>query len=101
LVGERVRAGSTITTANRAPADWYPLFPNPVLAEGILDRLLNSAHQIILSGRSYRPQLRPDRGLDGAPAVSLPEVTPDDAAESVDDDADGARAPRPAGRGSR
>jgi DNA replication protein DnaC len=101
LVGERVRAGSTITTANRAPADWYPLFPNPVLAEGILDRLLNSAHQIVLSGRSYRPQLRPDRGPDGPPAVSLPELTPDDAAESVDDDADGARAPRPAGRGSR
>jgi DNA replication protein DnaC len=26
------RAGkSTIFTSNRAPADWYPLFPNPVL----------------------------------------------------------------------
>jgi DNA replication protein DnaC len=61
LVGERVRTGSTITTANRSPNDWYPLFPNPVLAEGILDRLLNSAHQIVMSGRSFRPQLRPDR----------------------------------------
>ena len=79
LVGERVRSGSTIATANRAPADWYPLFPNPVLAEGILDRLLNSAHQLVLSGRSYRPQLRPDRGL----AVAPPE--PDD--EPADDGA--------------
>jgi DNA replication protein DnaC len=61
LIGERVRLGSTITTSNRGPQDWYPLFPNPVLAEGILDRLLNSAHQIVLTGRSYRPQQRPDR----------------------------------------
>lgn len=78
LVGERVRSGSTITTANRAPADWYPLFPNPVLAEGILDRLLNSAHQLVLSGRSYRPQLRPDRGHNG----SLPEPN-DEPADDV------------------
>lgn len=61
LIGERVRSGSTITTANRSAQDWYPLFPNPVLAEGILDRLLNSAHQIVMSGRSFRPQQRPDR----------------------------------------
>jgi len=36
------RAGrSTIFTANRAPADWYPLYPNPVVAESLLDRLVN------------------------------------------------------------
>jgi DNA replication protein DnaC len=98
LVGERVRSGSTITTANRAPADWYPLFANPVLAEGILDRLLNSAHQIKLSGRSYRPQLRPDRGPNG----SLPEP----AGEPADDVAAAPtpRSPRPrtdAGPGAR
>jgi DNA replication protein DnaC len=34
------RAGkSLILTSNRAPADWYPLFPNPVVAESLLDRL--------------------------------------------------------------
>jgi DNA replication protein DnaC len=98
LVGERVRRGSTITTANRAPADWYPLFPNPVLAEGILDRLLNSAHQIVLSGRSYRPQLRPDRAADG----SLPEPVLEVADEPVPEpDPDGARARPAARRGSR
>lgn len=73
LVGERVRAGSTITTSNRGPNDWYPLFPNPVLAEGILDRLLNSAHQIFMSGRSYRPQQRPDRGQRGVDSLLGPE----------------------------
>jgi hypothetical protein len=32
LVTERA-GGSLILTSNRAPADWYPLFPNPVVAD--------------------------------------------------------------------
>jgi len=36
LISERTRAGSIIVTSNRPPQDWYPLFPNPVLAEGAL-----------------------------------------------------------------
>jgi DNA replication protein DnaC len=61
LIGERSRAGSMILTSNRAPQDWYPLFPNPVLAEGALDRLLGRSHHLVLQGRSYRPLQRPDR----------------------------------------
>ena len=54
------RAGrSIIATSNRTPADWYPLFPNPVVAESILDRLVNSAHHAPMPGHSYRPQHRP------------------------------------------
>ncbi|MFI6743834.1 ATP-binding protein [Nonomuraea sp. NPDC050451] len=37
LVSER-RGRSLIITSNRAPSDWYPLFPNPVVAEPLLDR---------------------------------------------------------------
>ena len=59
LVSRRYRRGSLILTTNREPKDLYPLFPNPVLAEGLLDRLLNSAHLITMLGRSYRPRLRP------------------------------------------
>ncbi|MBK6318713.1 MAG: hypothetical protein IPF51_08030 [Dehalococcoidia bacterium] len=43
-----------------------PLFPNPVLAEGLLDRLVNSAHVITLTGRSYRPRQRPAEPPNGA-----------------------------------
>jgi DNA replication protein DnaC len=54
------RAGrSLILTANRAAEDWYSLFPNPVVAESILDRVVNSAHHIHMPGRSYRPNRRP------------------------------------------
>ncbi len=59
LVSRRYRRGALILTTNRAPADLYPLFPNPVLAEGFLDRLLNSAHLVTMLGRSYRPRQRP------------------------------------------
>lgn len=61
------RAGrSLVLTANRAAADWYPLFPNPVVAESILDRLVNSAHHVHMDGRSYRPNRRPGRSVQEA-----------------------------------
>jgi DNA replication protein DnaC len=58
----RERAGkSLVLTSNRAPADWYPLFPNPVVAESLLDRIINTSHQILMNGPSYRPNKRPGR----------------------------------------
>lgn len=61
LVNERTHIGSMVLASNRSPKDWYPLFPNPVLAEGILDRLINKAHHVVLTGRSYRTQLKPEQ----------------------------------------
>lgn len=62
LISERIGAGrSMVFTSNRKPADWYPLFPNPVVAESLLDRLINNSHQIFMNGASYRPNKRPDR----------------------------------------
>ena len=55
------RAGPLILTSNRAPADWYPLFPNPVVAESLLDRLINTSHQSFMNGPSYRPNKSPGR----------------------------------------
>jgi DNA replication protein DnaC len=43
LVSER-QGRSLIITSNRAPSDWYPLFPNPVVAESLLDRLIKASH---------------------------------------------------------
>ena len=69
LICGRYRAGSMIVTSNRPPTDWYTLFPNPVLAESALDRLVNSAHHVIFRGRTYRPLRRPDRDLNDADEV--------------------------------
>jgi DNA replication protein DnaC len=60
LISERAQNGrSLIATSNRSPADWYPLFPNPVVAESLLDRLINTSHQVFMNGPSYRPNKRP------------------------------------------
>jgi DNA replication protein DnaC len=67
LVSERARTTrSMIITSNRAPQDWYPLFPNPVVAESLLDRLINNSHQVFMNGPSYRPNKRP-KGAARAP----------------------------------
>ena len=60
LITER-SGRSLILTSNRAPADWYPLFPNPVVAESLPDRLINTSHQVFMNGPSYRPNKRPGR----------------------------------------
>lgn len=60
LLSQRITDGaSIIITANRAPQDWYGLFPNPVVAESLLDRLINTSHQVFMNGPSYRPHKRP------------------------------------------
>ena len=79
LVTER-SGRSLVITADRAAFDWYPLFPNPVVAESILDRLVNSAHHVLMDGRSYRPMRRPGRRTTETEAwvasgLSNPEAT--------------------------
>lgn len=58
LVSKR-QGRSLITTTNRAPSDWLSPLPHPVLAQSLLDRLINTSHQIIMNGPSYRPNKRP------------------------------------------
>jgi DNA replication protein DnaC len=63
FIDEHYHSGSTIVTANRSPKDWYPLFPNPVIAESALDRFISCSHVITLTGKSYRTLLRPSQSL--------------------------------------
>lgn len=64
LIDRRYHSSSMMVTANRIPKDWYPLFPNPVIAESALDRLVSGSHVITLTGKSYRAFLRPNQSLD-------------------------------------
>lgn len=59
LISRSYRKRSLIVTTQRAPKDIYPLFPSPVVAEALLDRLLNSTHILVLDGKSFREQQRP------------------------------------------
>jgi hypothetical protein len=55
--------------AHHSPKDWYLPFPNPVIAESVLDRLISSSHIITLIGKSYRSLLRPERILEKEVAI--------------------------------
>jgi len=54
VIGERYLKKSTIFTSNRILEDWHSLFPDPVIANSAMDRIAHNAHQITMSGESYR-----------------------------------------------
>jgi DNA replication protein DnaC len=54
VIGERYLKKSTIFTSNRALEDWHSLFPDPVIANSAMDRIAHNAHQISMTGESYR-----------------------------------------------
>jgi hypothetical protein len=68
IVEPEVHARSAVITP--APEDWYPLFPNKVVGESLLDRLINNSYQVFMDGPSYRPNKRP-----GQPALSATRKT--------------------------
>jgi DNA replication protein DnaC len=59
LVSARSRRPIIVTT-NRAPNDWYPLFPNAVVAESLFDRLVNNAIELRIEAGSHRARQRPN-----------------------------------------
>lgn len=54
IIDGRYGTRSTILTSNRPMTDWMSIFPDPVIAGAILDRIAHNAHQIIIKGESMR-----------------------------------------------
>lgn len=59
IVDARHTVKSIVLTSNRAMIDWAAIFPDPVVANAILDRLAHNAHQIVIKGESYRKKFTP------------------------------------------
>ena len=59
IVDARYAVKSIILTSNRAITDWATIFPDPLMANAILDRLAHHSHQIIIKGESYRKKFIP------------------------------------------
>lgn len=57
LLEERYGKGSLIVTSQIDPKGWLKLFEDPVIAESIVDRILNPSQKITLKGGSYREKL--------------------------------------------
>lgn len=58
VINERYERSSILLTSNRAPAEWYDLFGDPLLASAGLDRLAHDAYVLFIRGESYRAQGR-------------------------------------------
>lgn len=58
ILEDRHRKGSVIVTSQVDPKGWMKLFEDPVIAEAIVDRLLNPSQKIQLQGPTYREKLQ-------------------------------------------
>jgi DNA replication protein DnaC len=61
MVVERHRRASTLLTSNREPQEWLALMADPMLAQSAVDRIVNSAYELVLEGESYRSRQKPRR----------------------------------------
>ena len=57
LIDTRIGQNSTLITSNRPITDWFQLFPEPVIAGAILDRLVSGSEKIIIQkAKSFRKE---------------------------------------------
>jgi len=64
VVNKRYQAQkSIVVTSNKSFGQWDEIFPDPVLATALLDRLLHHATTINIRGESYRLRHRRNAGL--------------------------------------
>jgi DNA replication protein DnaC len=56
LLDDRYGSRSTIVTSQLDPKDWHDYLADPTLADAICDRLLHSAHRLVLKGPSRRKE---------------------------------------------
>lgn len=58
VILERYERGSILITSNRAPSEWPEIFQDPLIASAALDRLVDNAQIMIITGASYRARDR-------------------------------------------
>ena len=64
VVSRRYEAGKPIIlTSNKSYGSWHDIFPDPVLATALLDRLLHQSTTVNIRGESYRLRHRRQAGL--------------------------------------
>jgi len=59
IIVERHRRGSMVVTSNREPQEWLATMGDPLRAQSAIDRLQNSAHELVVEGESYRKRQKP------------------------------------------
>lgn len=65
VVNKRYQLGKpSVITSNKSFGQWGDIFPDPVLATALLDRLLHQATTLNIRGESYRLKHRREAGLE-------------------------------------
>jgi len=59
LCVERHQRASTVVTSNRTPDEWLAMMADPLLAQSAVDRLVSTAHELVIEGESYRRRQKP------------------------------------------
>jgi DNA replication protein DnaC len=54
VINGRYMKKPIIFTSSRGIEDWQGLFPDPIIANSVMDRIAHNAHQLVLTGESYR-----------------------------------------------
>lgn len=54
VVDRRMRTGSLLITSQYPTDQWHGFFPDPTIADAVLDRVVHQAHRIQLKGESMR-----------------------------------------------
>lgn len=59
LCVERHQKAATVITSNRTPEEWLPMMADQLLAQSAIDRLVSTAHELVIEGESYRRRQKP------------------------------------------
>lgn len=70
LFVERNGRAATIITSNRDTDEWIATFEDVLLAQSAVDRVINSAYDLVIEGESYRARLKPTVSAEDPPPDS-------------------------------
>jgi len=76
IIDGRYERRSIVLTSNRAPEEWAQILGHPLLANAAMDRLLDRAHVVTMTGRSFRLAGRQSQPTAVGLAVDPNGVTP-------------------------
>lgn len=65
VADRRMRTGSLLLTSQYPSENWHGFFPDPTIADAVLDRVVHQAHRLQLKGESMR-KIRGRAALDPA-----------------------------------